>query len=163
MPEMSSDITSRDILLTDRALCPLSPRPQEDRDPWRSWQSVFRGVLWSKLRPGQTKTILWRCQSWSWPLWKHKTLSINVNHADDDDNDDAGKDTDDLSQRNWNWNDTQVDNEKRNIRFLKTTSSLCSIWLMNPWMCDIMVLERVYFKVLNDFKKKYIVTIYSVV
>ena len=118
-----ADITSRDILPADRALCPLSPWPQEDRDIWRSWQSVFRGVLrgvlWSRSRPGQTKTIRWQCRSWSWSLWNQKalfmktTIWLNIaNHADDDDVYVAGKDTVDLSQRNWNLNDTQVDNEK---------------------------------------------------
>ncbi len=38
---MSVYIAGRDILLADRALCPLSPRPEEDGHPGRSRQSLF--------------------------------------------------------------------------------------------------------------------------
>ena len=41
--EVSVDITSRDVLQTNRTLCPLPSCPWscEDRDPGRTWQRVL--------------------------------------------------------------------------------------------------------------------------
>ena len=50
----------------------------------------------------------------------------------------------------------------KKYKVLKTTSSLCSTWLINSWMCDIMVLELVYCKLLNEFSNN-IGIIYSVI
>ena len=40
---VSVNITSKDVLQTDRTLCPLPscPRSCEDRDPGRTWQRVL--------------------------------------------------------------------------------------------------------------------------
>ena len=51
---MSVYIAGRDILLADRALCTLSPRPEEDGNPGRGRQSLFStSVFKFGSRPGQ--------------------------------------------------------------------------------------------------------------
>ena len=50
--EMSVYIAGFDILLADRALCPLSPLPEEDGHPGRSQQGlVITSVVWYGSRP----------------------------------------------------------------------------------------------------------------